>query len=68
MRPTLEDWVQRNVNDFGTPKKSGDDCHETAAEQLQTLNHSGFSSGKQLWAQEMWAVFMGIKPADRSCV
>ena len=61
MQPTLEGWIQRNVNDFGSPKTSGDDCHETTAEQLQTLKQCGFTEVKQVWAEEMWAVFAGIK-------
>ncbi|MEE3367795.1 MAG: class I SAM-dependent methyltransferase [Planctomycetota bacterium] len=68
MQPTLEGWIQRNVNDFGVPKKSGDDCHETTAEQLQTLRKCGFTSVEQIWAQAMWAAFMGTKPNDRSGV
>ena len=68
MQLTLESWIQRNVNDFGTPKTSGDDCHETTAEQLQTLRKCGFTKTEQLWAQEMWAVFSGIKHNAHSSV
>ena len=61
MQPTLNGWIQRNVNDFGAPKTSGDDCHETSAAQRQTLKTIGFTNVEQIWAQEMWAVFSGCK-------
>jgi len=63
MQPTLNGWIERNVDRFGESKTSGDDCHETVAAQLGSLQSSGFIEVEALWYQAMWAVFAGRKPA-----
>ena len=60
-QPTLLGWMERNVNRFGEPKQSGDDCHETAAAQLQSLFDGGLQQADVTWHHEMWAILRGIK-------
>ena len=40
----LNAWIERNVTRFGEPKKSGDDCHETIATQLDYFRAAGFAT------------------------
>lgn len=62
MHSTLQGWITRNVDRFGEPKFSGDDCHETAAAQLGYLRSAGFTECRELWQRAMWSVFQGVKP------
>ncbi len=61
MRQTLGDWKRRNVDDFGVPKKSGDDCHETVEIQLDYLRQCGFVEVGAAWQKEMWAILRAVK-------
>jgi tRNA (cmo5U34)-methyltransferase len=60
-RATVEQWHDRNIKRFGGPKKSGDDCLETAATQLQYLEQAGFTACKIVWAEKLWGVAIGHK-------
>jgi len=64
MRRTLADWKRRNVDTFGAPKKSGDDCHETAEAQLAYLRDCGFAEVSAPWQKEMWAILRAVKPSE----
>jgi tRNA (cmo5U34)-methyltransferase len=57
----LHGWIDRNVTRFGTPKKSGDDCHETVEAQLGYFRAVGFSAADVPWQRELWAVMRGVK-------
>jgi tRNA (cmo5U34)-methyltransferase len=59
--PAANAWIERNVTRFGEPKKSGDDCHETAAVQLDYLRAAGFRIADVTWQQELWSVLRGVK-------
>ncbi len=61
IHPALRQWEERNVNHFGEPRKSGDDCHETIDAQLGYLRDAGFSQVECPWRQEMWAILHAIK-------
>lgn len=54
-------WEHRNITNFDAPRKSGDDCHETVAAQLNCLQQSGFEKTDAPWHKEMWAVLRGKK-------
>jgi tRNA (cmo5U34)-methyltransferase len=54
-------WIDRNVTRFGEPKKSGDDCHETIATQLEYFKAAGFGTCDVPWQGELWAVLRGKK-------
>jgi len=62
MHQTMNGWIHRNVDCFGEPKQSGDDCHETTGAQLGCLAEVGFAPVDILWQQALWAVFTGQKP------
>jgi tRNA (cmo5U34)-methyltransferase len=55
-RPMFEAWYDRNVRRFGEPKKSGDDCHETIAAQVNYLRDAGFTDVENTWAEKLWGV------------
>jgi SAM-dependent methyltransferase len=61
IHPALLGWEARNVGGFGTPRHSGDDCHEPVAAQLGYLRAGGFATVEVLWQKEMWAVMQGVK-------
>jgi len=61
MDDILRGWIARNVDRFGEPRKSGDDCHETIAVQLDYLRQSGFTSADCPWQRELWGVLRGRK-------
>ena len=61
MHNVLEQWVHRNVDRFGEPRHSGDDCHETIAAQLDYFTRAGFAIADISWHREMWAVLRGVK-------
>ncbi|MCE9527000.1 MAG: class I SAM-dependent methyltransferase [Planctomycetales bacterium] len=57
----LRGWTDRNVTRFGQPKQSGDDCHETAAVQVQYLRTAGFAEAKVFWHKKLWALLSATK-------
>jgi len=59
--PAAHGWIDRNVTRFGEPKKSGDDCHETAAVQLAYFHAAGFRTADVPWRAELWSVLRGSK-------
>jgi SAM-dependent methyltransferase len=61
MADALRNWEERNVKQFGQPRKSGDDCHETIAAQLGYYRAAGFRTTDAPWQKEMWAVLRGGK-------
>ena len=61
MHEALLQWESRNVQQFGKPRVSGDDCHETIAAQLDYLTTCGFSTVDCLWQKGMWAIFHAVK-------
>ncbi len=61
MHETIKGWIHRNIDGFGQPKSSGDDCHQTVDVQQQYLRQCGFTSVEVLWAKNLWSVFCGRK-------
>lgn len=61
MHETMSGWIHRNVDCFGQPKSSGDDCHETVEAQLSYLGDAGFARTGVLWQKDLWSVFCGRK-------
>jgi SAM-dependent methyltransferase len=61
MAEILDAWREKNIARFGTAKKSGDDCHETIAVQLDYLRAAGFATADVPWQREMWAILRGGK-------
>ncbi|HTN76357.1 MAG TPA: class I SAM-dependent methyltransferase [Pirellulaceae bacterium] len=61
MTEILDVWRDKNLTHFGEPRKSGDDCHETVAVQLEYFRHVGFVEVDAPWQQEMWAILRGRK-------
>ncbi len=59
--PAALGWIERNVTRFGEPKKSGDDCHETAETQLAYFRAGGFATADAPWQQELWCILRGQK-------
>jgi len=57
----LQGWIERNVTQFGQPKKSGDDCHETIETQLGYFRQAGFAVADCPWQRDLWAVLRGVK-------
>ncbi len=60
-RPIFEAWYDRNIRRFGEPKKSGDDCLETAAVQEEYLRAIGFRDVRVTWNEQLWGVLVGRK-------
>ena len=58
---TLDQWDDRNINHFGEPKKSGDDCAETIEAQLPYLSDAGFEKAEAAWSTKLWAAMVGRK-------
>jgi tRNA (cmo5U34)-methyltransferase len=56
--PALCGWIDRNVTRFGEPKKTGDDCHETIAAQLDYFRAARLNADVP-WQRELWAVLRG---------
>lgn len=54
-------WEERNIVNFGAARKSGDDCHETVAAQLDYFRAAGFRQADAPWQAAMWTVLRGIK-------
>lgn len=57
----LQQWKRRNIEEFGSPRKSGDDCLETIDVQTRYLRDAGFTAVKVLWRQDLWAVLVANK-------
>jgi tRNA (cmo5U34)-methyltransferase len=57
----LVKWEARNVHQFGQPKHTGDDCHDTVDQQLAWLAECGYVRCRTTWQKEMWAVMVGEK-------
>ncbi|MEM9353148.1 MAG: class I SAM-dependent methyltransferase [Planctomycetota bacterium] len=55
-------WYERNIEDFGGRRVSGDDCHETAEAQLEYYRQAGLSNVRTAWHERLWAVLAGEKP------
>jgi tRNA (cmo5U34)-methyltransferase len=62
-RATIDQWRGRNIDRFGEPKQSGDDCLETIEAQLVYLRDAGFAPVEATWAKDLWAVVVAEKPA-----
>jgi tRNA (cmo5U34)-methyltransferase len=61
MAQALLKWEERNVKQFGRPRISGDDCHETVESQLALLGECGFAYADSPWRKDMWAIMRGQK-------
>jgi tRNA (cmo5U34)-methyltransferase len=61
MAEGLRKWRARNVDQFGEPRSSGDDCHETAAVQLGYFHDAGFADVDAPWQRELWTLLQGRK-------
>lgn len=57
-------WEARNIGQFGTPRVSGDDCHETAAAQLEYFAQAGLRDTRVLWQKGLWTVLFGCRTAQ----
>ena len=57
----MDRWHQRNIIEFGQPKQSGDDCHETLESQTDSLLQSGFSEVTVRWQKDLWGVLQAEK-------
>ena len=57
-RAMIAKWRQRNLDEFGTERTSGDDCHETIEEQTARLYGAGFREVKTTWQDRLWAVLV----------
>jgi len=62
MADALRGWQERNVKQFGQPRVSGDDCHETAATQLGYFHSVGLRGTGVAWRRELWTVLKGQRP------
>lgn len=54
-------WEERNLTHFDAPRKSGDDCHETIAAQLDYFRAAGFRQADAPWQADLWAVLRGTR-------
>ena len=61
----IDKWRVRNLDQFGTPPKSGDDCHERLVTQLGYLREIGFEHPKSTWNEGLWAIMEGRKPREQ---
>lgn len=59
--PVFEKWHRRNLDGFGGPRVSGDDCHETVEEQAARLYGAGFAQVETSWQDRLWAVLVAGK-------
>lgn len=62
LHSALLGWEARNVGQFGLPRVSGDDCHETSGAQFRYFIDSGLTAPSAIWQRELWAVLSGTKP------
>ncbi|MEO1497471.1 MAG: class I SAM-dependent methyltransferase [Planctomycetota bacterium] len=56
--PVLDRWRERNLDGFGGPRSSGDDCHETVEEQTARLYGAGFRAVETDWRESLWALLV----------
>lgn len=54
--PTLEAWRRRNLEGFGGPRQTGDDCQETVERQAEMLREAGFADVRVTWQDALWGV------------
>jgi tRNA (cmo5U34)-methyltransferase len=54
-------WTRRNLDEFGAPFQSGNDCLETVAMQVGYLRAVGFDPVSVPWQRELWATFAAVK-------
>jgi tRNA (cmo5U34)-methyltransferase len=54
-------WTRRNLDEFGAPLVSGNDCLETVETQVGYLRAAGFKSVSVPWQAELWATFVAVK-------
>lgn len=59
--PLVDQWRQRNLGDFGGPRSSGDDCHETLEEQIARLYGAGFAEVSVAFSERLWGVVVARK-------
>ena len=57
----IDAWLNRNVAEFSSPRKSGDDCLETMETQVGYLRAAGFDFVDVTWSRDLWAVFVARK-------
>lgn len=57
----IDRWEQRNLDGFGGPRVSGDDCHETIEEQTARLYGAGFGHVETTWHNRLWGVLVARK-------
>ncbi len=62
MAEALLGWKQRNVDQFEHPRSSGDDCHQTADEQLADYAAAGLVNACVLWQRDLWTLLSGQRP------
>lgn len=60
-REVIAKWRRRNLDGFGGPRESGDDCHETVEEQTARLYGAGFGRVETAWRDRLWAVVVARK-------
>ncbi len=54
-------WSRRNLDEFGAPFQSGNDCLETVETQIDFLRAAGFKAVTVPWQRELWATFVAVK-------
>ena len=54
-------WTRRNLDEFGAPPESGNDCLETIETQVGYLRAAGFARVSVPWQRELWAAFVAQK-------
>lgn len=64
MADALLKWRERNVDRFDEPRKSGDDCHETVAVQLEYFRAAGLTNVRTTWQADMWVVMVGERSGE----
>ncbi|QDV76153.1 class I SAM-dependent methyltransferase [Botrimarina mediterranea] len=57
----VDRWAERNLDDFGGERQSGDDCHETVEEQTARLYGAGFKRVETRWRERLWGVLVATK-------
>jgi tRNA (cmo5U34)-methyltransferase len=54
-------WTRRNIEEFGAPFQSGNDCLETVGAQIDYLRAAGFDPVRVTWQRKLWATFVAVK-------
>lgn len=60
-REMIATWRQRNLENFGQPRRSGEDCHESITTQVGYLRAVGFSNVEATWQKQLWGVIAAGK-------